>query len=64
MEKTKKITKKHRVITDQCRKNHGDFQALNIALEDMRLNALESMSKFPDGVKIHLKLEIERPIDD
>ena len=62
MMKTKILTKKHRIITDECRQNHGDIQALDIALGDIRESAKESMGRFSSGIKLHLKLEIERPV--
>ena len=55
------LTKKHRIITDGCRQNHGDIIALDIALGDIRESAKESMGRFESGIKLHIKLEIERP---
>jgi len=62
MTNTKILTKKHRIITDDCRKKHGDLDALDIALEDIRMAAMDSLLRAESGIKLHLKLEIERPV--
>ena len=59
----KTLTKKHKIITDTCRHNHGDIRALDIALGEIRESAKESMSRFENGIKLHIKLDIERPIE-
>jgi len=58
-----KIVAKHAIITDICRENHGDTEAVDMALKILRNEALAimSMRKEERGITFHLMLSVENP---
>lgn len=54
------INAKHRIITPQCRQNHGDFVALEIAIQDLKDEYKRILEKRgDDGAKYHLVISVE-----
>ena len=55
------ILSKHEVISDECRANHGDVGAIDVALHHIKTNYLGLLKAWPQGkgAKFHVKLSVE-----
>jgi len=53
---------KQMTVSDECRTEHGEAQAIELALAELRAQALQLMEKrgASRGDLFHFKLEIER----
>lgn len=55
------ILSKHMVITDECRANHGDVGAIDVALHHVKRDYLELLKAWPQGkgATFHVKFSVE-----